>query len=110
MIWRVDRRSQFAAFRSAHRGRVGPLTVSWVEDDSADPPRVAFAIGRRAGSAVVRNRLRRRLRMLMREAAPQLPSGSYLIGASPDVTRCSFNELRMTLRRALAKATGPACG
>jgi len=57
---------------------------------------VAFAIGRAVGSAVVRNRLRRRLRMLI--SAEQLPPGRYLIGARPPVTKRTFEELRIEVQ------------
>ena len=69
LIWRVDRRNTFASLRRARRHRGGPLTVSWVGGSPVEPPRVAYTIGRRVGSAVVRNRVRRRLRALVREAA-----------------------------------------
>ncbi|CAN5757122.1 hypothetical protein BH24ACT6_BH24ACT6_14180 [soil metagenome] len=57
---------------------------------------MAFAIGRAVGSAVVRNRLRRRLRMLI--SAEQLPPGLYLIGARPPVIKRTFEELRMEVQ------------
>ncbi len=101
ILWRVERRRTFEALRQARRRQVGPITVTWVAGDPAQPVRVAFAIGRRAGSAVVRNRLRRRLRMLMREAAPQLSPGAYLIGASASATLLSYEELRDSLMQAL---------
>jgi len=69
------------------------LTLAWVPGDPEEPPRVAFTIGRRVGPAVVRNRLRRRLRMLMREMAPELRPGAYLIGAGPAAAALSFGEL-----------------
>lgn len=100
-IWRVERRATFQALRKGRRGRAGALTVTWLEGDPAEPPRVAFALGRRVGSAVVRNQLRRRLRGCLRDAAPRLPPGAYLIGASPDAASLSYEDLRMTLDRAL---------
>ena len=50
------------------------------------PPRVAYAIGRSVGGAVVRNRLRRRLRAAIAAEAARhgVPAGWYLIGAGPD--------------------------
>ena len=60
---------------------------------------MAFTIGRRVGPAVVRNRLRRRLRMLMRQAAPHLRPGAYMIGASPEATSLSFSELEDLVSR-----------
>jgi ribonuclease P protein component len=52
---------------------------------------VAFAIGRRVGGAVVRNRLRRRLRELAR--ASSLPGGAWLVSAAPGAATASFAEL-----------------
>jgi ribonuclease P protein component len=101
LIWRVDRRDSFAALRHGRRHRAGPLTVSWVPGDPAEPPRVAYTIGRRVGSAVVRNRVRRQLRMLIRGAAPMLRPGTYLIGAAPEVTTLSYPNLRTMLVKAL---------
>jgi ribonuclease P protein component len=92
-IWRIDRRDIFEALRGGRRQRLGPLTVTWVPGDPAEPPRVAFSIGRRVGDAVVRNRLRRRLRMLMRQAAPRMKSGAYLVGVAPEAGALSFHEL-----------------
>ena len=99
LIWRVERRDTFEALRRARRRRQGALTVSWVPGDPSEPPRVAFTIGRRVGPAVVRNRLRRRLRMLMRQAAPLLRPGAYMIGASPEATSLSFSELEVLVSR-----------
>ena len=101
LIWRVDRRDTFESLRRGHRRREGPITVSWVPGDPSEPPRIAYTIGRRVGSAVVRNRVRRRLRMLIRDAAPKLRPGAYLIGVAPAAAVCSYNELRVILSKAL---------
>ncbi len=69
--------------------------MTWASGPGAsptDPPRVAFAIGRRVGGAVVRNRLRRRLRELARASA--LPGGAWLVSAGPAAGTASFTELR----------------
>ena len=66
LIGRVGDRATFDALRrEGRRARRGPMTV--VHLPGAGDVRVAFAIGRRVGPAVVRNRLRRRLRAAMRE-------------------------------------------
>jgi ribonuclease P protein component len=103
LIWRVDRRSTFEALRRGRRAREGPLSVSWVPGDPAEPPRVAFTIGRRVGTAVVRNRLRRRLRMIMRTAAPGLRPGAYLLTAAPEAARLPFRTLQTTVIALLQK-------
>jgi ribonuclease P protein component len=71
-------------------------------DDGA-PPRVAYAVGRRVGSAVTRNRVRRRLRAAVREEAASFePSCVYLIGAGPGAAGAAYGDLRDALRATLA--------
>jgi|GEM_PF-2558429 len=61
------------------------------------PPRVAYAIGRRTGGAVERNRIRRRLRHVVMDHAAQLrPNYQYLVGARSDALRMSPAELTET--------------
>jgi ribonuclease P protein component len=43
------------------------------------PPRAGFVVSRAVGPAVVRNRVRRRLRALVREYLSSLPGGSLLV-------------------------------
>src|SRR5437764_12723019 len=60
LTWRVRDRRTFAAFRRpgagsdqhSRRSRRGPITVTWVDGSPTEPPRVAFAIGRKVGGAV----------------------------------------------------------
>ncbi len=81
--------------------RRGPITVTWLAGDPAEPPRVAYAIGRRAGGAVVRNRIRRRLRAITREVGAQLHPGAYLFGATAAAASLSYGDLRATVCQAL---------
>ena len=55
------------------------ITVSGVEVIVNDPARVGFVVSRAVGSAVVRNRVRRRLRHLARGYLGSLPGGSLLV-------------------------------
>ena len=100
-VWRIDRRETFEALRRGRRRRDGPITVSWVAGDPAEPPRVAYTIGRRVGNAVVRNRLRRRLRMLIRDLAPVLRPGAYLIAAAPPAATLTYAQLEAHVHKAL---------
>ena len=84
----------------------GPLSVAHVPPASSavpTPPAVAFAIGRKVGGAVVRNRLRRRLRaeLGLLAGAGSLRPGSYLVGLRPEAAALDGTELRSHLRRAL---------
>jgi ribonuclease P protein component len=91
LIWRVRDRSTFAALRGAERVRRGPLTVSWLDDGQAPPPRLAFAVNRKVGSAVTRNRLRRRLRELARRSC--LAPGVWFVSVGPGAGEATFGAL-----------------
>ena len=108
LIWRIRDRDTFLALRrDGVRARSGPLTLVHLADrsDEPTPPRVAFAIGRRVGKAVVRNQLRRRLRAVFAEdaAAGSVPPGAYLVLAQPAAAALSYPELRDHVRRALSR-------
>ena len=68
---------------------------------------MAFTIGRRVGPAVVRNRLRRRLRMLMRQAAPHMRPGAYMIGATAPATNLPYSELEELVSRMIKSIENP---
>lgn len=91
LIDRIRSRAEFDRLRrSGTRFRVGPLRCTYLPEPRSRPA-VAYAIGRAAGSAVRRNRLRRRLRALVRGA--DLPPGLLLIAADPPTTGLTFDEL-----------------
>ena len=94
LIWRLRGREAFAELRrSGRQTRRGPITVTWAAVPSP-APQVGFAVGKRVGGAVQRNRLRRRLRAIATEVAAGLTPGAYLIGAAPEAAVLPFRELR----------------
>jgi ribonuclease P protein component len=55
-------------------------------------------VGRKAGNAVVRNRIRRRLRAAVAQASDSLtPGAAYLVGGTREVATMSFDELCTTI-------------
>jgi len=81
--------------------RKGPITVTFAPAVKPAPPQVAYAIGRRVGGAVVRNRLRRRMRAIVADTAGELAPGAYLVGVAPEATTLSFGELKTIVLQAL---------
>ena len=83
LIHRIRTRQQFDELsRSGRRVRSDLLWCTYLPDPDQMPPTVAFAIGRVHGPAVIRNRLRRRLRAVCRDMATrgELPPGHWLWG------------------------------
>jgi ribonuclease P protein component len=87
--------------------------VTFLNDDAdpGTPPRVAYAVGRRSGGAVARNRIRRRLRAVLAQLAGSSDSplrpGAYLVGASSAAADLPFSQLRDHVATAVRQATAP---
>jgi ribonuclease P protein component len=78
-----------------------------VATTAGDPPRVAFAIGRPVGNAVVRNRVRRRLRAVCAANAGDLaPGHCYLVGATSAAADATYGELDDAFRALVAVTAG----
>jgi ribonuclease P protein component len=112
-LWRITDRATFHALRSGRRARRGPISVTFAPPHAADrpaPPRVAFVVGKAAGGAVVRNRIRRRLRAALRELQVRgaLPAGSYLFGGGADLAHMPWSALVFELETAVAAVTETA--
>lgn len=108
VVGRIRRQATFRALvRPDGRGQKGPVTVvlSRKAREVAGFPLVGYAVGRRHGGAVQRNRLRRRLREAVRRAAVELDAGAYLVRATPAAAGLAFDELSSAVRDATRAAS-----
>jgi ribonuclease P protein component len=108
-VWRVRDRASFDALRrDGRRARRGPISVTVTRAPGTEGrPRVAFSVNRRVGSAVVRNRARRRLRAVVDDLARDggLPAGAtWLVSARSDLSELTVSELRTVVVSALSAA------
>lgn len=112
-LWRVTDQATFSALRTeGRRARAGAVSLTWLPPDpgTVEPPRAAFAVGRATGGAVVRNRIRRRVRAALRalQAAAELPAGTYLVGGSPRLASMPWPQLLADLAAAVHAAATSA--
>jgi ribonuclease P protein component len=106
LIWRVRDRATFALLARAERHARGPVTIRFVPGESGAPPRVAYAVGG-VGNAVVRNRLRRRLRAAVAGAEAELTAGgAYLVSARREALTMPFDALVEALAGLFSAAGG----
>ena len=89
----------------ARRGIAHPLLVLHLAPNELDHARVGITVSGRVGKAVVRNRVRRRLREALRGRMAQLPRGNdVLITARPASASASWPELCAAVDTVLARA------
>ncbi|MGC4250397.1 MAG: ribonuclease P protein component [Sphingobium sp.] len=105
-----------ADFLAANRGRRAPMPgfVLLVRERGDGDPAMRFGITvtKKIGGAVVRNRMKRRFRVLAREMLPLhgvLGADHVLIGRSDGIER-DFGTLRRELEKALRKVMGRQLG
>jgi ribonuclease P protein component len=99
------------------RARRGPLVVQLLVPENGLVPasgstgtggqaRAGVVVGKRVGTAVTRNLVKRRLRELLRSRLGSLPSGALvLVRALPGAGESSFEALARALDAALISAT-----
>ena len=101
---RLRHRREFAAaYRSGAVFRSRLLVLRVRDNPDADHPRFGFAAGKRLGSAVVRNRLKRRLRAAARGSGAR-GGADVVVIARPAALQASYQELEGELGDLLGQA------
>ncbi|MFC7591315.1 ribonuclease P protein component [Nonomuraea antimicrobica] len=98
----MRRGEQFEA--AVRRGRRAgrPTLVVHFTISGEEPPLVGFVVSKAVGGAVTRNKVKRRLRHLMRDRLDRLPRGSLLVvRANPPAASVRFEQLAAELDLAL---------
>jgi len=89
-----------------HGSRAGRRTVVVHVALTGDAPSMAgFAVSKAVGGAVIRNRVKRRLRSIMADVVQTLPQGSrVVVRALPAAAAATFSELDSDVRGAIGQA------
>lgn len=115
MLPAAHRLTDGASFRTAVRrgARAGSRTLVLhlaapsPHGESDRPARVGFVVSKAVGTAVTRNRVKRRLRHLMRARVDRLADGSTLVvRAQPAAAEATSSELARDLDRCLGRVLG----
>jgi ribonuclease P protein component len=103
LMERLKRRSDFRAAAQAARASARAFVLQARLRAEAGPPRIGFTVSKQVGNAVERNRVRRRLRELVRVApAASLCAGhDYVLVGRPAALRVQFDAMMRDLAAAL---------
>ena len=100
-------REDFARISAKGRSRSDRLTVARFVPNGRDHDRFGISTGRRLGGAVQRNRVRRRVREILRRCPNDTGHGwDILIVVRPPAVDASYDELRAALERLLELVRG----
>lgn len=107
-VLRLKKRADFVAAAKGRRQHQRSFVLQARERDPAfegETARVGFTVTKKVGKAVVRNRIRRRLREVARLTEPSAfaPVCDYVVAARREALTASFEDLRGEFLRALKK-------
>ena len=98
----LSRPGDFARLTEGGIARSHPLLVGRFVRSDLEQTRFAMATSKRLGGAVVRNRIRRRIREVLRAMAPSFqPGWDVLIIARPAIIEADHDALVGAIRRVL---------
>ena len=98
----LSRPGDFARLAEGGVARTHPLLVGRFVPNGLDQTRFGLATGKRLGGAVTRNRVRRRIREVLRVMAPSFqPGWDVLIIARPAIVEADQDALVGAIRRVL---------
>ena len=110
---RLTRASEFSRVRTegkAQRGRL--LVLGLLERENGEPLRAGFVTSKRIGGAVIRNRVRRRLREIVRRHQHELRAGLWMVViARPAAAEATYRALEDEWLRLAKRAfiLAPSC-
>jgi len=102
---RLKKRADFLAVRAGEKRRGRLFLLEVLGRGDAAPARFGLTVTKKAGNAVERNRIRRRLREAVRvsAAADMAPGNDYVIVGRQDLLAARFDDIRAELSARLRR-------
>jgi len=109
---RLRQRADFLAVANGARTHMAAFVVQRRRRDDAGPVRVGFTVTKKNGTATERNRIRRRLRELVKRlpALSLPPHNDYVLVGRRAALTCEFSAMLTDLRQALHRLDRQASG
>ncbi|KAF0118979.1 MAG: ribonuclease P protein component [Xanthobacteraceae bacterium] len=106
---RLVRRADFIACSKGRRVTTAAFVLQERTRGDGKPPRFGFTVTNKTGGAVERNRMRRRLREVVRLGAHEgaRPGSDYVLVLNRNALDRPFDSLKTDLTEALARSAAP---
>ncbi|MCC6177473.1 MAG: ribonuclease P protein component [Chloroflexi bacterium] len=102
---RLRRNADFQRVRAARRSWGHPLLVLYVAPNEGGLTRLGISVGKRVGTAVVRNRVKRRVREAVRAHLAELaPAHDLVFIARPSSAAATWDDMRTATEDLLRRA------
>jgi len=101
-VERLKSPREFSSVYKQGKPNFGKYVVVSVLPTDRSSARVGFAVGKKVGKAVTRNKIKRRLRAIMQDHSQSISPGfDVIVGAKQKSVTASFTELEKDLCRVL---------
>ena len=105
---RLLRRNEFRRVYQEGRRRSAPLCTVFFRSNGLSESRLGLTVPAAVGNAVLRNRMKRRVREVFRLHRSSIPGGwDIVVNPRPDVARVPFADLERELMRLFPQGTPP---
>ena len=102
--YRLRRNSDFLRVRQSGKFKASSLMVLAFLRNELDHSRFGFAVSKRMGNAVQRNKIKRRLREVVRLRLPRIKAGfDYVFIARQPIRQATYQEIEQTIEYLLRK-------
>ena len=103
--YRLKSSADFRRVRRTGKSYAHPLVILIVAPNMLDKSRCGFVAGKAMGSAVVRNRAKRRLRAALQSLIKEIPAGwDIILIARPLLLKAPWDELKEAIANLLKRA------
>ena len=104
-LYRLRRNRDFQQVRRTGKYYASPLVVLAFLQNELDYSRFGFVVSKRAGNAVHRNKIKRRMREVIRQFIPRIKPGFDLVFvARQPIRQANYRQIQQSLTYLLKKA------